>query len=135
MDEPAKFNVAMAELVRPVLSSGAAPAEVAGLQAVRLRSSAMRRETFVHEAELRLNEGADDHKPGAAVTVALCGHWEHEGPCRWPHNNALAAEPMPAASAPSSSQMRLTNPKSARESLRRLQAPQAGRSSRIAPVR
>ncbi len=24
---------------------------------------------------------------GAAVTVALCGHWEHEPPCRWPHNN------------------------------------------------
>ena len=19
------------------------------------------------------------------MTVALCGHWEHEGPCRWPH--------------------------------------------------
>ena len=26
---------------------------------------------------------------GAAVTTALCGHWEHEGPCRWPHNNDL----------------------------------------------
>jgi hypothetical protein len=22
---------------------------------------------------------------GAAVTVAICGHWEHEGPCRWEH--------------------------------------------------
>lgn len=22
---------------------------------------------------------------GGAVTTALCGHWEHEGPCRWPH--------------------------------------------------
>jgi len=22
---------------------------------------------------------------GGAVTVALCGHWEHEGPCRWEH--------------------------------------------------
>ena len=56
----------------------------------------MRRETFVHEAELRLDEGADERAPGAAVTVALCGHWEHEGPCRWPHNNALTAEPTPA---------------------------------------
>ena len=28
---------------------------------------------------------------GAAVTTALCGHWEHEGPCRWPHNNAIEA--------------------------------------------
>jgi hypothetical protein len=23
---------------------------------------------------------------GGAVTVALCGHWEHDGPCRWPHH-------------------------------------------------
>lgn len=22
---------------------------------------------------------------GAAVTAAICGHWEHEGPCRWQH--------------------------------------------------
>ena len=22
---------------------------------------------------------------GAAVTVAICGHWEHDGPCRWQH--------------------------------------------------
>ena len=22
---------------------------------------------------------------GGAVTVAICGHWEHEGPCRWEH--------------------------------------------------
>jgi hypothetical protein len=62
----------------------------------RLPSSAVPRETFVHEAELRLADGADDREPGAAVTVALCGHWEHEGPCRWPHNNALVAETRPA---------------------------------------
>jgi hypothetical protein len=23
------------------------------------------------------------------VTTALCGHWEHEGPCRWPQNNDI----------------------------------------------
>jgi len=23
------------------------------------------------------------------VTVALCGHWEHEGRCRWPHNTSV----------------------------------------------
>lgn len=28
---------------------------------------------------------------GAAVTVALCGHWEHEGPCRWPHYTSVTA--------------------------------------------
>jgi hypothetical protein len=53
----------------------------------------MRRATFVHEAALRLGEGVDEREPGAAVTVALCGHWKHEGPCRWPHNNSLTAEP------------------------------------------
>ncbi len=40
---------------------------------------------FVHEVLLRLQDGADPRGPGAAVTVGLCGHWEHEGPCRWPH--------------------------------------------------
>lgn len=42
-------------------------------------------EVFVHEAWLTLHEGADPRAPGAAVTAGLCGHWEHEGPCRWPH--------------------------------------------------
>lgn len=46
---------------------------------------------FVHEAELRLERGTDPAAVGAAVTSALCGHWEHEGPCRWPHNNASEA--------------------------------------------
>ncbi len=49
----------------------------------------MSRGSFVHEIELDLGEGVDPAEPGAAVTVALCGHWEHEGPCRWPHNNEL----------------------------------------------
>ena len=22
---------------------------------------------------------------GGAVTTVLCGHWEHDGPCRWEH--------------------------------------------------
>ena len=44
---------------------------------------------FVHEAELRLRAGTDPAAVGAAVTTALCGHWEHEGPCRWPHNNDI----------------------------------------------
>src|ERR687898_3600605 len=46
---------------------------------------------FVHEVELRLESGTDRAAVGAAVTAALCGHWEHEGPCRWPHNNAVGA--------------------------------------------
>ncbi len=28
-----------------------------------------------------MDAGADERAPGAAVTVALCGHWEHPGPC------------------------------------------------------
>jgi hypothetical protein len=50
----------------------------------------MERRAFVHEAELELGSAVDPAAVGAAVTVALCGHWEHEGPCRWPHNNAIA---------------------------------------------
>jgi hypothetical protein len=54
------------------------------------------REAFVHQAELLLREGTDPAAPGAAVTVALCGHWEHEGPCRWPHHNAIDSDRVPA---------------------------------------
>ncbi len=46
-------------------------------------------EAFVHEAELRLEHGTDPAAPGAAVTIALCDQWEHEGPCRWPHNSSV----------------------------------------------
>jgi hypothetical protein len=30
------------------------------------------------------------------VTVELCGHWQHEGACRWPHNSAIDAQRAPA---------------------------------------
>lgn len=46
-------------------------------------------ETFAHEAVLVLGHGASVSAPGGAVTVALCGHWEHEGPCAWPHNTSV----------------------------------------------
>lgn len=39
------------------------------------------REAFSHEAVLSMAPGADERAPGAAVTVELCGHWEHEPPC------------------------------------------------------
>jgi len=45
----------------------------------------------VIEAELELDLGLDPAAVGAAVTVELCGHWEHDGPCRWPHNSAIDA--------------------------------------------
>jgi hypothetical protein len=50
------------------------------------------REAFVQEAELLLADDTDPAAPGEAVTVALCGYWEHEGPCRWPHNNAIVTD-------------------------------------------
>ena len=49
-----------------------------------------------HVAELRLRPGADPRAPGGAVTVALCGHWDHEGPCRWPHHSAIDTSSRPA---------------------------------------
>ena len=27
------------------------------------------------------------------MTVALCGHWDHEGECRWPHLSTIEEEP------------------------------------------
>src|SRR3712207_2023776 len=53
--------------------------------------AAMTPRAFVLEAALELRDGVDPAAVGAAVTAELCGHWEHDGPCRWPHNNAIDA--------------------------------------------
>jgi hypothetical protein len=46
---------------------------------------------FAHEVVCRVTGLRGDHAAlGGAVTVALCGHWEHDGPCRWPHHTATA---------------------------------------------
>lgn len=45
--------------------------------------------TFVTEATMTLDADRDPAAIGAAVTVALCGHWEHDGACRWPHHTAV----------------------------------------------
>jgi hypothetical protein len=39
------------------------------------------RSAYAHDAVVRLDAGGDTGAPGAAITVALCGHWEHEPPC------------------------------------------------------
>ena len=39
------------------------------------------RQAFAHDAELVMPATGDDGAPGAAITVALCGHWEHQPPC------------------------------------------------------
>ena len=35
-----------------------------------------------------LEPGANPAAPGGAVTLALCGSWDHAGPCRWPHETS-----------------------------------------------
>jgi hypothetical protein len=50
----------------------------------------MPRAPHVRAARIRLASGVDPAAVGAAVTTGLCGHWEHDGPCRWPHHNAIA---------------------------------------------
>ncbi|MGI8335707.1 hypothetical protein ACRYCC_37645 [Actinomadura scrupuli] len=39
------------------------------------------RQAYAHEAVLVMEPAADVRAPGALITVALCGHWEHEPPC------------------------------------------------------
>jgi hypothetical protein len=48
------------------------------------------RRAFAHRARIALSPAADRAAPGAAVTVALCGSWEHEPPCPLaPHHTAV----------------------------------------------
>jgi len=37
--------------------------------------------TYVHTASLRMEDDGDRGAPGAAITVALCGSWDHPPPC------------------------------------------------------
>ena len=50
------------------------------------------RQAFAHEAVLVMEPDADVRAPGAAVTVALCGHWDHEPPCPLAPHWVRAAE-------------------------------------------
>lgn len=46
---------------------------------------------FAHEAVLSMSPEGDVGAPGAAITVELCGHWEHAGPCPVaPHHTDVA---------------------------------------------
>jgi hypothetical protein len=40
---------------------------------------------YAHRAVLVIPDGEEPVAPGGAITVELCGHWEHEPPCRYPH--------------------------------------------------
>ena len=39
------------------------------------------RKAFAHDAVLVMAPNADARAPGAAITTAVCGHWDHDGPC------------------------------------------------------
>ena len=41
----------------------------------------MTRAAYAHDAVVILDGGGDPRAPGGAITVALCGHWDHEPPC------------------------------------------------------
>jgi len=41
----------------------------------------MTRTSYAHDAVVILDVGGDSRAPGGAITVALCGHWDHEPPC------------------------------------------------------
>ncbi len=45
---------------------------------------------FTQRARVELAADADPRALGGAITTALCGHWEHEGACRWPHRTEIA---------------------------------------------
>jgi hypothetical protein len=36
---------------------------------------------YAHDAVLEMSPDGDLRAPGAAITVALCGAWDHEPPC------------------------------------------------------
>jgi hypothetical protein len=54
------------------------------------------RSAMAVDAELVLEAGTDARAPGGQVTVALCGDWKHDGPCRWPHNSRIDTSSHPA---------------------------------------
>lgn len=39
------------------------------------------RQVFAHDAVVAMLGEDDARAPGAAITAALCGHWEHDPPC------------------------------------------------------
>ena len=56
----------------------------------RASASVSKRVAYVHEAAITLGAGTDPGEVSAAVTIELCGGAEHDdGPCPWPHNNAI----------------------------------------------
>jgi hypothetical protein len=52
------------------------------------------RQAHAHDATVRVDHDGDPAAIGAAITVALCGHWEHDGPCPIaPHHTSWHHDP------------------------------------------
>jgi hypothetical protein len=48
---------------------------------------------YAHDATVRMDQTDDPDAVGAAVTVALCGHWQHDPPCPLaPHHTSVERE-------------------------------------------
>ncbi|HEX3548467.1 MAG TPA: hypothetical protein VHU62_18160 [Mycobacterium sp.] len=54
----------------------------------------MSRAAYAHDAVVSLDPGGDTAAPGGAITVALCGHWDHQPPCPLAphHTDAVPAD-------------------------------------------
>jgi hypothetical protein len=54
----------------------------------------MTRAAYAHDAVVTLGPGGDPAALGGAITLALCGHWDHEPPCALAphHTNAVPAD-------------------------------------------
>ncbi|MDT5167023.1 MAG: hypothetical protein QOD02_335 [Mycobacterium sp.] len=51
------------------------------LARLTVRSVSMVREAFVHDAVVAMQPGASFEALGGAITIALCGSWDHPPPC------------------------------------------------------
>lgn len=53
----------------------------------------MTKRPYAQESVLIVSSGSETDAPGAAITVALCGHWEHPPPCPLaPHYTSASAD-------------------------------------------
>lgn len=67
----------------------------AGAAARGLRGGTLSRvrQGFAHDAVIVMDERGDLRAPGAAITVELCGHWDHKPPCPLaPHHTSHRRE-------------------------------------------
>ena len=51
------------------------------------------RTAYAHDAVVVLGPGVDAGAPGAAITFAVCGSWDHPGPCPLaPHHTSTSGD-------------------------------------------